>query len=106
MFMDERKKLAKELNIPAEDASRIIIEKQKAMMQSEIRFHTKSLSTLIDKLRKSDPAVANAVALETIRFLLARNGTPETIDEISAYLDHISENFLEKALSDSLKDDY
>lgn len=103
---DTRKKLSEDLGIPLEDASRMIIEKEKSLTQSEIKYHLKSVCGLLDKLRQTDSDFSETVAKEAIKFLIARHASMESIQEIGAYLDHVSENFLEKAIVDRINDDY
>ena len=103
MAVDNRKKLARELNIPPEDASRILIEKRKAIMHSEVKFHTKSMCVLIDKLRKSDPDFADVISRETIKYLLARHGNSEMLDDINGYIENLSDTFMERIFNESFE---
>lgn len=104
MVTDNRKKLARELNIPTEDASRILIEKQKAIMHSEVRFHVKSMCVLIDKLKKTDAEFAEGTARETVKYILARHGNPEVIDDIMEYMENLSDNFMDRLIADNFKE--
>lgn len=104
MAVDNRKKLARELNIPDEDASRILIEKQKAVMRSEVRFHVKSMCVLIDKLRKTDPEFADSISKDTVKYILARHGNPEALDDIMEYMEGLSDNFMDRLIADNFKE--
>jgi hypothetical protein len=105
MVSDNRKKLARELNIPDEDASRILIEKQKAIAHSEVRFHVKSMCVLLDRIRKNDPEFADAVSRETVKFILARHGNSDALDEVMGYIENLSDNFMDRLITDSFRDE-
>lgn len=103
---DTREKLSKNLNIPLEEASRILIEKQKSLAQSEIKYHLKSVCRLLDTIKRDDSDYSEAVSKEAVKFLIARHASVETIEELSVYLDSLSENYIERAIVDRIKDDY
>lgn len=105
-MVENRKKLAENLGIPTENASRILIEKDKAIKQSEVRYHVKAMCQLIDNLRQTDPDFAESVARETVKFILARHATAETLDDVSVHLENLSENFMERIFSEQMRDDY
>ena len=105
-MVEKRRGLANDLGIPVEDASRILIEKEKAIARSELKYHTKAICTLLDKMRSSDGAFAEQMMKETVKFIIARHGTIDAVDEICEYLENMSENFLERELADRMRDDY
>ena len=98
--MDNRKKLAENYDIPQEEASRIIIEKEKTLAQSEIKYHIKAMCDLLDKIKTADPSFGNNVSKETIKFILARQGNLEMFDEILEYIENLQDNFFEKVVFD------
>ncbi|MFW6009337.1 MAG: hypothetical protein ACOCP8_08760 [archaeon] len=103
-MVEKREKLAKDLGIPIEDASKILVEKQKSVLISEAKFHSKSLISIIDKLKNYDQDLAEKKAKETIKFLIARHSNPEDIREISDYADNISDNMLDKEFFNDIDD--
>ena len=105
-MVENRKKLAKDLGIPTENASRILIEKQKAVKQSEVRYHVKAMCQLIDDLRTTDAEFAEMVARETAKFILARHASAETLEDVSVHIENLSENFMERIFSERMRDDY
>ncbi len=103
---EKRKNLAKDLGIPLEDASRIMIEKERALLQSELKYHIKSSCSLLDRLKLNDAEFAEYSAKDLIKFILARHGSLETLDEISEYIESLSENYLERDIVNKLKDGF
>ena len=105
-MVGERKKLAKDLGIPTENASRILIEKEKAIKQSEVRYHVKAMCQLIDDLRQTDSEFSEAIARETVKFILARHASSETLEDVSIHIESMSENFMERIFNEKMRDDY
>jgi hypothetical protein len=106
MASKNRKKLSEELQIPLENASRLLIEKEKAIARSEVRYHTKALSGLLDSMAQTDSDFSEAIVRETIKFLLARHGSTDMFDDVGAHIETLSETFMDRALVDSFRDEY
>lgn len=102
----DRKKLAENLGIPTENASRILIEKEKAIKQSEVKYHVKAMCQLIDEMRNNDPEFAEYIARDTVKYILARHTSSESLEDIGMYIENLSENFFEKIFSDRIRDDF
>jgi len=105
-MVDKRKSLASDLGISIEDASRILIEKEKVLLQSELKYHIKSVCGILDKIKRGDVDFSDQCVRDSIKFLLARHGSIETMEEICDYIEGLSESFFEKELSDRLRDDF
>jgi hypothetical protein len=105
MTSGTRKKLSEELKIPLEDASRLLIEKEKAVARSEVKYHTKAMSGMIDKIVQNDPEFSDAMIRETLKFLIARHGTADILEDIGAYVETLSETFFERTLTESFRDE-
>ncbi|MGM5483985.1 MAG: hypothetical protein ACQER9_03660 [Nanobdellota archaeon] len=103
-MVEKREKIAKDLGIPVEDASKMLVEKQKSVLISEAKFHSKSLVSIMDKLKDYDSDLAEKKAKETIKFLIARNSSPEDIKEISEYADNVCDNMLDKDFFNDISD--
>ncbi|MFT4326951.1 MAG: hypothetical protein ACMXYK_05605 [Candidatus Woesearchaeota archaeon] len=86
----------KGLKLPKEEANRVFIEKEKALMETEVKYHVKSMVEVIDKMRSADPSFSDIVTKETIKFLLARQGNTEMYDELTNYIESLQDNFFEK----------
>jgi len=96
-------KQTNDIGIPTEEFNRIQIEKEKVLALSEIKFHAKAIISLVDKLKELDPSYTDNNIKELVKFILARHGNPETLDEIYNYIENIQESFFEKIV-DSFKD--
>ena len=105
-MVENRKKLAKDLGIPTEDASRILIEKEKAVKQSEVKYHVKAMCQIIDSLRQNDAEFAESVTRETVKYLLSRHGSGETLEDVGLHIETLSEHFMERIFSDRMRDEY
>ena len=102
----DRRKLAKDLGIPTENASRILIEKEKAVKQSEIRYHIKALCQLLDDIKTTDVEFSEVMSKEVVKYILSRHGSSETLEDVSMHIETITENFMERIFSERLKDDF
>lgn len=88
--------MVKKLDLSPEEKNRILIEKEKAITETEIRYHTKSVISLIDKLKANDPSYSDVTSKEIIKFILARQGNSQMYEEIMNYIENLQESFFDK----------
>ena len=79
-----------------EEANRIVIEKEKALTETELKYHVKAIVSLIDKLKANDPSYSDNTSREIVKFILARQGNSEMYEDVIGYIENLQENFFDK----------
>ena len=55
---------------------------------------------------QSDADFSESVARETVKFLLSRHASSETLDDVNMHIETLSENFMERIFNDRMREDY